>query len=80
MNKFELLEPFGPRIAKVKLSKEESLILADKLKCSPYEALINKFEPQSKEKDIKKIFEKLELFLVPLIDEIIEKQSEEKLI
>ena len=64
----------------VKLSKEESLILADKLQCSPYEALINKFEPQSKEKDIKNIFEKLEFFLVPLIDKIIERQSEEKLI
>ena len=34
----------------VKLSKEESLILADKLKCSQYEALINKFEPQFKRK------------------------------
>ena len=64
----------------VKLSKEESLILADRLQCSPYEALINKFEPQSKEKDIKNIFEKLEYFLVPLIDQIIEKQSNEKLI
>ena len=64
----------------VKLSKEESLILADRLQCSPYEALINKFEPQSKEKDIKNIFEKLENFLVPLIDQIIEKQSNEKLI
>ena len=64
----------------VKLSKEESLILSDKLHCSPYEALINKFEPQSKEKDIKKIFENLESFLVPLIDQIIQKQSEEKLI
>ena len=64
----------------VKLSKEESLILADRLQCTPYEALINKFEPQSKEKDIKNIFEKLENFLVPLIDQIIEKQSNEKLI
>ena len=64
----------------VKLSKEESLILSDKLHCSPYEALINKFEPQSKEKDIKNIFEKLENFLVPLIDQIIEKQGNEKLI
>ena len=62
----------------VKLSKEESLILADRLQCTPYEALINKFEPQSKEKDIKNIFEKLENFLVPLIDQIIEKQSNEK--
>ena len=31
----------------VKLSKEESLILADKLKCSPYEALINKLSSEN---------------------------------
>ncbi len=64
----------------VKLSKEESLILSQKLECSPYEALINKFEPQSKEKDIKNIFENLEKFLVPLIDQVIEKQKDESLI
>ena len=74
---FKIVEPHLEEL--VKLSKEESLILADKLQCSPYEALINKFEPQSKEKDIKTIFEKLEFFLVPLIDEIIEKQREDKL-
>ena len=75
---FKIVEPHLEEL--VKLAKEESLILSDKLHCSPYEALINKFEPQSKEKDIKNIFEKLEFFLVPLIDKIIERQSEEKLI
>ena len=75
---FKIVEPHLEEL--VKLSKEESLILSDKLHCSPYEALINKFEPQSKEKDIKNIFENLETFLVPLIDQIIQKQSEEKLI
>ena len=29
MNKLEVLEPFGPRIAKVKLSKEETKELTD---------------------------------------------------
>ena len=75
---FKIVEPHLEEL--VKLSKEESLILSDKLHCSPYEALINKFEPKSKEKDIKNIFENLERFLVPLIDQIIQKQSEEKLI
>ena len=75
---FNIVLPYLDEL--VKLSKEESLILSEKLKCSPYEALINKFEPQSKEKDIKKIFENLEIFLVPLIDQIIEKQKDESLI
>ena len=75
---FNIVLPYLEEL--VKLSKEESLILSEKLKCSPYEALINKFEPQSKEKDIKNIFENLEIFLVPLIDQIIEKQKDESLI
>ena len=75
---FNIVLPYLDEL--VKLSKEESLILSEKLKCSPYEALINKFEPQSKEKDIKNIFENLEIFLVPLIDQIIEKQKDESLI
>ena len=75
---FKVVQPHFEEL--VKLSKEESLILANKLKCSPYEALINKFEPQSNVKDIKNIFDNLEKFLVPLIDEIIEKQSKDKLL
>ncbi len=75
---FKIVHPHLEEL--VKLSKEESSILADKLKCSPYEALINKFEPQSSEKDIKNIFDNLESFLTPLIDEIIEKQSGERLL
>ena len=73
---FKIVQPHLEEL--IKLSKEESLILSDKLNCSPYEALINKFEPQSKEKEIKNIFENLEIFLVPLVDKIIEKQSKEK--
>ncbi|MFL2542930.1 MAG: carboxypeptidase M32 [Alphaproteobacteria bacterium] len=73
---FKIVQPHLEEL--IKLSKEESLILSDKLNCSPYEALINKFEPQSREKEIKNIFENLEIFLVPLVDKIIEKQSKEK--
>ena len=73
---FKIVQPYLEEL--IKLSKEESLILSDKLNCSPYEALINKFEPQSREKEIKNIFENLEVFLVPLVDKIIEKQSKEK--
>jgi carboxypeptidase Taq len=48
---FKIVEPHLEEL--VKLSKEESLILADKLQCSPYEALINKFEPQSTRKALR---------------------------
>ena len=40
----------------MKLTREEALILADKLNCSPYEALVQKYEPLAKIKDISEFF------------------------
>ena len=75
---FKTVLPFLEEL--VILTKEESLILSEKLNCSSYEALINKYEPHSNEKDIKIIFENLEKFLTPLIDKIIEKQQNEEIL
>ena len=75
---FKTVLPFLEEL--VILTKEESLILSEKLNCSSYDALINKFEPQANEKDIKIIFKNLEKFLNPLIDQIIEKQKNEEML
>ena len=75
---FKTVLPFLEEL--VILTKQESLILSEKLNCSSYEALINKFEPQANEKKIKTIFENLETFLSPLIDQIIDKQKNEEII
>ena len=75
---FKTVLPFLEEL--VILIKQESLILSEKLNCSSYEALINKFEPQANEKKIKIIFENLETFLSPLIDQIIDKQKNEEII
>ena len=45
---FKTVLPFLEEL--VILTKQESLILSEKLNCSSYEALINKFEPQANEK------------------------------
>ena len=61
----------------MKLTKEEASILADKLDCSPYEALVQKYEPLAKIKNISEVFQDLKQFLVPSLDKIIEKQKKD---
>ncbi len=64
----------------INLSKQESQILGEKLNCSPYEGLIQKYEPYSNVENITKIFEDLEIFLVSSIDKIIEIQKKESVL
>jgi carboxypeptidase Taq len=64
----------------INLTKEESVILGEVFKLSPYEALVNKFEPFSNLDQISNIFNDLQDFLIPLIDKIIEKQKSEKVL
>ena len=64
----------------IKLSKEEANILGKVFDVSPYEALVNKFEPGSNIKLIANVFDDLQQFLTPLIDTIIEKQRYQKIL
>ncbi len=64
----------------INLVKEESNILGKVFAVSPYEALVNKFEPGSNTKLIANIFNDLQQFLTPLIDTIIEKQKSQKIL
>ena len=61
----------------MKLTREEASILGDKLDCSPYEALVQKYEPLAKIKNISEVFKDLKFFLVPSLDKIIEKQKKD---
>ena len=61
----------------MKLTREEALILGDTLNCSPYEALVQKYEPLAKIKNISELFKDLKKFLVPSLDTIIEKQKKD---
>ncbi|MGZ7210054.1 MAG: hypothetical protein ACXVHV_09270, partial [Methanobacterium sp.] len=57
------------------VTKEISLMKAEHLNCSPYEALIDEYDPNRKISDIENIFGKLKLFLPDFINKIIEKQK-----
>ncbi len=63
----------------INLTKEEANILGKEFNLSPYEALINKFEPGLNTKLIANLFDDLQQFLTPLIDIIIEKQKTQKI-
>ncbi len=63
----------------INLTKEEAGILGKEFNLSPYEALVNKFEPGSNTQLIANVFDDLQQFLKPLIDTIIEKQKSQKI-
>ena len=64
----------------VSLSKEESIILGEKFSCSNYEAMVQKYEPHSNIENITNIFKDLQNFLIPEIDNIIDKQKNSTLL
>ena len=64
----------------IKLTKEEADILGKEFNLSPYEALVNKFEPGSSTKLIANVFDDLQQFLTPLIDTIIDKQRSQNIL
>ena len=64
----------------INLTKEEASILGKEFNLSPYEALVNKFEPGSDTQLIENVFDDLQQFLTPLIDTIIEKQKSQKIL
>ena len=59
----------------INLTIKESEILSEKLKCSKYEALVQKYEPLANIKNISNVFEDLQPFLLKTIDQIIDKQK-----
>ena len=58
----------------INLTRKEATILGAKLNCSPYESLVQKFEPLASVRNISEVFNNLKPFLLESIDNIIEKQ------
>ena len=64
----------------VRLAREESMFLADELGLSPYDALVDRFEPGVRSADLDRIFGDLKQWLPSLISRIEEKQAKEKVV
>jgi len=57
------------------LTRQEALILSNKLNCSPYESLMQKYEPSITVENISTVFNDLQSFLMNSLDTIIENQK-----
>ena len=72
-NDFKGLLPYLQR--GLDLAREVAAIKADVLKMSPYDALMDKFEPGASEAEITPLFDRLAALLPELIGQVIEKQA-----
>ena len=61
----------------INLTIQESDILSEKLQCSKYESLVQKYEPLANIEHISDVFEDLKPFLLNSIEQIIEKQKKD---
>lgn len=59
----------------VVLAREEAQQLGSKMGLSPYNALVNKYEPGATAEKIEKVFAGLKSELPPIVDQILEKQK-----
>ena len=64
----------------VKLSRQEAQLLASAQGCTPYDALMNKYEPGMQSADIDRIFAAVKTWLPGLISQVMEKQATERLL
>ena len=64
----------------INLTIQESDILSEKLQCSKYESLVQKYEPLANIEHISNVFEDLQSFLLSSIDQIIEKQKKDTIL
>ncbi|MBA4707816.1 carboxypeptidase M32 [Aquitalea aquatica] len=63
----------------VALSRQEARLLAEAQGCSPYDALMNKYEPGMQSADIDRIFGEVKQWLPGLIAQVMAKQAKEPL-
>lgn len=64
----------------VALSRQEARLLAEAQGCSPYDALMNKYEPGMQSADIDRIFGEVKQWLPGLIAQVMAKQGSEPLL
>lgn len=74
-------DTFKPKLKEVvELTRETAAILGETLGCSPYEALLNDFEPGAKTDRIDRLFEHLKTQLPDLTEEITTRQMTEEVV
>jgi len=70
---------FKPHLQEVlNYTKEVAKVRAEQFNCSPYDALIDMFDPSRKSSEIKQVFSVLKKELPRLINKVLEKQKSEK--
>ena len=77
-NDFDSLAPKLDRVFQV--VKTMAQMKAEKLNITPFDALISEYDPDRSEKEVKHVFTELKELLPPLMHEIVEKQSNEKIL
>jgi len=70
---------FKPHLQEVlDYTKEVAKVRADVFKCSPYDSLIDMYDPSRKSSEIKQVFSVLKTELPKFINKVLEKQKNEK--
>jgi len=64
----------------IRLKREEAVILAEQLGLSPYDALMDAYEPGMRSERLEGLFTDLAGWLPERVDEIVQRQSQEKLV
>lgn len=72
-NDFKILQPHLEKV--VKISREIAKVKGEAFGCSPYEALLDQYDPGRKESQLDKIFDDLKGFLPDFITAVVEKQK-----
>jgi carboxypeptidase Taq len=72
-NDFAMLRPYLEEV--FKLASEVASAKSDKLKCTPYEALMDEFDPGTRQNEIDQLFAELQPFLKELLPHAMEKQK-----
>lgn len=64
----------------VNLSQQEAQIRAEVNKCSPYDAMLNLYEPGTTSSQLNNVFSHVTQWLPQLVEEVLEKQKQEKIL
>ncbi len=72
-NNFNMLKPHLKKV--VGIVREIAKIKSEAFGCSPYEALLDQYDPSRKEAQLDAVFEDLKVFIPDFIQQVVEKQK-----
>jgi len=72
-NDFKVLQPLLEEV--LRLTREMANVKASHLSVSPYDALLDEWEPAGRSAEIDRVFAEIESFLPPLVERVIEHQK-----